>query len=103
MAESTEKRELELVDKLDFRILDVANNESKLEALLSRFLAPLILKAGSEHAAVRNKTIAVLKRVVTFVQPPGYVFPVLVFQGGRSDVEKWISGSKGLRDGGTLC
>ena len=73
MAESTEKRELELVDKLDFRILDVANNESKLEALLSRFLAPLILKAGSEHAAVRNKTIAVLKRVVTFVQPPGYV------------------------------
>lgn len=73
MAESTEKRELELVDKLDFRILDVANNESKLEALLSRFLAPLILKAGSEHAAVRNKTVAVLQRIVTFVQPPGYV------------------------------
>lgn len=94
MAESTEKRELELVDKLDFRILDVANNESKLEALLSRFLAPLILKAGSEHAAVRNKTIAVLKRVVTFVQPPGYVcslppFDRVRWSGEREDGWFW--------------
>ena len=75
MAESTKTRELALVDKLDFRILDVANNESKLEALLTKFLAPLVLKAGSEHAAVRNKVVAVLQRVVTFVQPPGYVAP----------------------------
>jgi proteasome component ECM29 len=71
MAASLEKRELDLVDKVDFRILEVANNESKLETLLSRYLAPLILKAGSEHAAVRAKVIAVLKRVNTFVQPPG--------------------------------
>lgn len=71
MADSAEKRELDLVDKVDFRILEVANNESKLEALLSRYLAPLILKAGSDHATVRTKVIAVLKRVNTFVQPPG--------------------------------
>jgi len=73
MAESTEQRELDLVDKVDFRILEVANNEEKLEQLLSRYLAPLMLKAGSPHASVRAKVIAVLKRVMTFVQPPGYV------------------------------
>lgn len=70
MADSPEKRELDLVDKVDFRILEVANNERKLEALLARYLAPLILKAGSEHATVRNKVVEVLKRVNTFVQPP---------------------------------
>lgn len=78
MADSPEKRELDLVDKVDFRILEVANNESKLEALLSRYLAPLILKAGSEHAAVRNKVVEILRRVSTFVQPPGYVDPLPV-------------------------
>ncbi|SPN96704.1 related to ECM29 protein [Cephalotrichum gorgonifer] len=76
MADTPEKRELDLVDKVDFRILEVANNERKLEALLSRYLAPVILKAGSEHASVRNKVIAILKRVNTFVQPPGVVLPV---------------------------
>ncbi|PKS06331.1 hypothetical protein jhhlp_007079 [Lomentospora prolificans] len=76
MTDSTEKRELDLVDKVDFRILEVANNEQKLEQLLSRYLAPLVLKAGSPHASVRAKVIAVLKRVTTFVQPPGIVLPV---------------------------
>ncbi|CAI4216164.1 unnamed protein product [Parascedosporium putredinis] len=76
MADSSEQRELDLVDKVDFRILEVANNEAKLEQLLSRYLAPLILKAGSSHASVRAKVIAVLKRVTTFVQPPGIVLPV---------------------------
>lgn len=78
MAESTEQRELDLVDKVDFRILEVANNEEKLEQLLSRYLAPLMLKAGSPHASVRAKVIAVLKRVMTFVQPPGYVLSSFV-------------------------
>jgi len=52
---STEQRELDLVEKVDFRILNVANNESKLQDMLGRYLAPLLLKAGSEHASVRNK------------------------------------------------
>lgn len=52
---STEKKELELVDRVDFKILAVANNEQKLQALLKIYLAPLLLKAGSEHASVRNK------------------------------------------------
>lgn len=52
---STEQKELELVDKVDFRILGVSNNEEKLQALLKVYLAPLLLKLGSEHASVRNK------------------------------------------------
>jgi proteasome component ECM29 len=52
---STEQRELQLVDNVEFKILAVANNEEKLQQLLQRFLAPVILKAGSEHAAVRIK------------------------------------------------
>ncbi len=52
---SPEQRELDLVEKVDFRILNVANNEEKLQDLLNRYLVPLLLKAGSEHASVRNK------------------------------------------------
>ena len=54
-ASSTEQRELDLVEKLDFRILAVANNEEKLHQLLERYLPALVLKAGSEHHSVRNK------------------------------------------------
>jgi len=52
---SSEKRELELVDKVDFRILSVANNEERLQQLLGTYLPPLLLKAGSEYASVRSK------------------------------------------------
>ncbi|KAK5658924.1 hypothetical protein OQA88_1740, partial [Cercophora sp. LCS_1] len=55
MAAPTEQRELDLVDKVDFRILGVSNNEEKLRQLLKIYLAPLILKVGSEHASVRSK------------------------------------------------
>lgn len=51
----TEQRELDLVEKVDFRILGVSNNEEKLQQLLKTYLPPLLLKAGSEHASVRNK------------------------------------------------
>lgn len=52
---SSEQRELELVEKVDLRILNVANNESKLQQLLQVYLPPLLLKAASEHASVRTK------------------------------------------------
>ncbi|KAM7202732.1 hypothetical protein V8F33_002658, partial [Rhypophila sp. PSN 637] len=52
---STEQRELNLVEKVDFKILSVANNEQKLQDLLKVYLAPLLLKLASEHASVRNK------------------------------------------------
>ena len=61
-----EKRELELVDKVEFKILTVANNEAKLQSLLKVYLAPLLLKATSEHASVRAK-----------VWPPAPLYPRL--------------------------
>ena len=57
MAAPTEQRELELVEKVYFRILSVANNEEKLQNLLKVYLPPLLLKLGSEHASVRNKVL----------------------------------------------
>lgn len=52
-AASSESRELELVGKVEMRIA-LAKDE-KLEAVLKLYLAPLLLKLGSDHAAVRNK------------------------------------------------
>lgn len=52
---SAEQRELKLVESVEFKILGVANKEDKLHELLQRYLAPLILKAASDHAAVRAR------------------------------------------------
>lgn len=52
---SSEKRELQLVESVEFKILAVANKEEKLHQLLQRYLAPVILKAASEHASVRAR------------------------------------------------
>ncbi|KAI6457935.1 hypothetical protein MCOR16_007562 [Pyricularia oryzae] len=71
-----EAKELALVDKVDFKILHVANDEKKLPELLKLYLAPLILKAASEHHSVRSKVIQICQRLKTFVQPPGIVLPV---------------------------
>ncbi|KAM7200222.1 Proteasome stabiliser domain containing protein [Naviculisporaceae sp. PSN 640] len=73
---STEQKELDLVEKVDFRILGISNNEEKLQALLKVYLAPLLLKLASEHASVRNKVMAICQRLPTFIQPPGIVLPV---------------------------
>jgi proteasome component ECM29 len=54
-ASSTEQRELQLVETVEFKILGVANKEEKLHDLLQRYLAPVILKAASEHASVRSR------------------------------------------------
>jgi len=50
----TEARELQLVGNVEFRIA-AASSDRKLEDLLDKFLAPLLLKLSSEHIAVRNK------------------------------------------------
>ncbi|KOS20773.1 Proteasome component ECM29 [Escovopsis weberi] len=75
-AASTEQRESELVDKLEFRILEVANQEVKLHQLLQRFLCPLILKANSQYGSVRTKVLRILTILKTFVQPPTIILPV---------------------------
>lgn len=78
---STEQKELDLVEKVDFKILHVANDETKLNQLLKVYLPPLLLKGGSEHESVRNKVITIAKRLMTFIQSPGYdhlpLFPML--------------------------
>lgn len=73
---STEQRELELVDKVNLRILTVANDGPKLSALLKLYLAPLLLKAGSEHASVRQKVVVIAQRLKTFIKSPDVVLPV---------------------------
>lgn len=95
---TTEQRELDLVEKVDFRILSVCNNEEKLQQLLTVYLPPLLLKAASEHGSVRNKVrcpfhplpsgpfslsphepkltmprqvVGICQRLNTFIQSPG--------------------------------
>lgn len=58
-AQSSEAKELALVGKVEMRIA-LADSEKKLEDLLKVYLAPLLLKLGSEHVTVRNKVRASL-------------------------------------------
>lgn len=73
---STEQRELELIDKVNLRILTVANDGPKLSGLLKTYLAPIVLKAGSEHASVRQKVVVIAQRLKTFIKTPDVVLPV---------------------------
>jgi proteasome component ECM29 len=52
--QTAEAKELALVGKVEMRIA-LASSEKKLEDLLKIYLAPLLLKLGSEYVAVRNK------------------------------------------------
>ncbi|CAN8099751.1 unnamed protein product [Discula destructiva] len=76
MASSTEQRELDLVDKVNLRILTVANDGAKLTALLKVYLPPLLLKAGSEHLSVRNKVLHIASHLKTFIASPDVILPV---------------------------
>ena len=67
---STKERELQLLDTVELKILNVANKEQKLHELLQRYLPPVILKAASEHAQVRAKVVQIFSKLKTFIQPP---------------------------------
>lgn len=58
---SSEARELELVGKVELRIA-LAKDE-KLESILKVYLPPLLLKLGSDHAAVRNKVLSTCQHI----------------------------------------
>lgn len=73
---STEQRELELIDKVNLRILNVANDGPKLTTLLKIYLSPLLLKAASDHASVRQKVVLIASRLKTFIRSPDVVLPV---------------------------
>ncbi|KAH7402028.1 proteasome stabiliser-domain-containing protein [Phaeosphaeria sp. MPI-PUGE-AT-0046c] len=53
--QTVEAKELALVGKVEMRIA-LASSDKKLEDLLKVYLAPLLLKLGSEYVAVRNKS-----------------------------------------------
>ncbi|KAF4333219.1 proteasome-associated ECM29 like [Fusarium beomiforme] len=76
MAASTQERELQLLDSVELKILNVANKEKKLHELLQRYLPPVILKAASEHGPVRAKVIQIFSKLKTFIQPPEVILPV---------------------------
>lgn len=63
--EDAEARELKLVGNVEFRIAS-ASTDRKLEELLDKFLAPLLLKLASESMAVRNKVATPSKLYLTF-------------------------------------
>ncbi|KAF4163307.1 hypothetical protein CNMCM6936_000934 [Aspergillus lentulus] len=73
---SSEARELSLISKVELRIA-LADTDEKLEGLLNTYLAPLLLKLGSESHAVRSKVIAVCQHVNTRVQAPSIQLPVV--------------------------
>ena len=72
---STEAKELELIGKVELRIA-LTESDPKLQSTLGTYLAPLLLKLGSEHVAVRNKVIAVCQHINTRVKPPSIQLPV---------------------------
>ena len=60
MSTSTpETRELQLVQKVELRIA-LADSDAKLTSLLDTYLAPLLLKAGSDQSSVRDKVSSCL-------------------------------------------
>lgn len=70
MATSPEvKRELELIENAEWRILSASSDEEKLQRLLKVYLAPLLVKAGSEHVSVRNK-VGANNRCWSRLHPP---------------------------------
>ncbi|KAF5018675.1 hypothetical protein F66182_9350 [Fusarium sp. NRRL 66182] len=75
-APSSKDRELQLLDSVELKILNVANKEKKLHELLQRYLPPVLLKAASEHAQVRAKVVQIFSRLKTFIQPPEVTLPV---------------------------
>lgn len=68
-AQTPEAKELALVGKVEMRIA-LADSEKKLEDLLKVYLAPLLLKLGSEYVAVRNK----VRSMILFVCEPIRLF-----------------------------
>ncbi|KAI4104496.1 MAG: hypothetical protein L6R37_003239 [Teloschistes peruensis] len=72
---NTEAKELDLVNKVELRIV-LTDSESKLQSLLHTYLPPLLLKLASDHKSVRNKVISICQHVNTRIQPPKIKLPV---------------------------
>ncbi|KAK3989901.1 proteasome component ECM29 [Cladorrhinum sp. PSN332] len=71
-----EKRELDLVKQVEWRILSASGDEEKLQAFLGSYLVPLLLKAASPHVQVRNKVIGACSTINKLINSPTLVLPV---------------------------
>ena len=78
-AESSEARELSLVDKVELKIA-LAQSDTALQSILQTYLPPLILKLASEYISVRNKVriCLVVKRALfkMLETPPPVIGPM---------------------------
>jgi proteasome component ECM29 len=63
-----EAKELNLVGKVELKIA-LTDSDSKLEAILKIYLAPLLLKLASEYVGIRNKVISICQHVNTRIKP----------------------------------
>jgi hypothetical protein len=70
MADVSEERELQLVDRLELR-LALAKDPTKFESLLKTYLCPLLLKLKSPHLNVRNKTVSICMHLGTRIEGEG--------------------------------
>lgn len=57
--EAKEAKELALVGKVELRIA-LTDTDTKLESILKTYLAPLLLKLGSEFLSVRKKVCCLI-------------------------------------------
>jgi proteasome component ECM29 len=74
-AEPDKTKELQLINKLEFRIA-LEKNEQKLQTLLGTYLTPLLLKLKSPHPEVQQKTIEVLQHIQTRIETSEIQLPV---------------------------
>jgi proteasome component ECM29 len=70
---TSEARESELVGKVEMRI--ALAEDDQLSGILKTYLAPLLLKLGSEHVAVRNKVISTCQHIKIRLQNKYVVHP----------------------------
>jgi len=70
-----EAKELALVAKVEMRIA-LASSDKKLAELLNIYLAPLLLKLGSDSVAVRNKVISICQHINTRIKSQDIRLPV---------------------------
>src|SRR6201994_1222180 len=77
MAEAPDKaKELQLINKLEFRIA-LEKNDEKLQSLLNTYLSPLLLKLKSPHQEVQQKTIEVCQHLQTRIETSKIQLPIL--------------------------
>lgn len=75
-APPTKERVLQLLGNVELRIFASANKEEKLNELLQKYLAPILVEAGSEYPEVKAKVVQIFHKLKTFIQPPKVILPV---------------------------